>query len=64
MMEEPTLTEQQLMIVLNNIKGMFLQHGILSNATMADYLYLMSKHMDPTPAEPQPQPIHQALKKD
>ncbi len=62
-MKEPTLNEQQLMLLENQIIGKFVKHGILSYATMADYLYLMSKHLDPEPNEaPQPK-IYEALTK-
>ncbi len=62
-MKEPTLNEQQLMLMENQIIGKFVKHGILSYASMADYLYLMSKHLDPEPNKaPQPK-IYEALAK-
>lgn len=59
--EQPTLNEQQLMLLEHAIVGHFLKRGILCKSTMADYLYLITKHLDPTPSAPAPVKIYNAL---
>ncbi len=60
---EPTLTEQQLMLLENQIIGHFIKRGILSYASMADHLYLITKHLDPEPEAAAPPKIYEALAK-
>ncbi len=61
--KEPTLTEQQLTLLENQIIGKFMKHGVLSYATIADYLYIITKHIDPDPTAKPPSNIIETMEK-
>ncbi len=61
--EQPTLTEIQIMQLEHAIVGHFLKRGIWSKSTIADYLFLITKHLDPLPDDQPPTRIIDALEK-